>query len=203
MLLYGPGTFADWTGSVGWIGSALTVDLSNNLGLSQAVGRASMLVAPELDLQRAREDHTYRVQAAAQRRDTVRLAYCSVNAVLLCSIIARLVRLRRKRAPLTRDFLLSLSVIASLAFLPFVWLHYGLLALVPVRYLAGQERKYAACAMTVSMICWGLPLDPSLGPWTAIPGIRALVPLFWTAWMLTAGIPDREHEAGSPAETAG
>ncbi|OPL19474.1 MAG: hypothetical protein AVO35_10685 [Candidatus Aegiribacteria sp. MLS_C] len=203
MLVYGPGIYSDWTGSMGLIGRTWNAGLSNNLSFSQAVSSASMLLAPPFDRQRAGEDHDYRLQIAVERRETVRLASCSVNAVLLSSIIAGLVRLRRKRTPLTRDFLMSLSLMASLAFLPFVWLHYGLSALVPVRYLAGQDRKYAACAMTVSMICWGLPLDPSPGPWTAIPGIRALIPLSWTAWMLTAGIPDRGHEAGSRAETAG
>lgn len=193
LAVYGTGSYAGFVENIGIIGKSWNVDLANNVSIAGAAGMAAgEWLAPGMDLERARTDHDYRLEIAALVGRRVRLATTVISALIVLGMVFRLGYLFRKGFRPDRNFLLALAALALLVLLPFVWLHYGLILLVPLWYLVHSGRRIAAAAMTFSLILWGLPLKPAYGFWTEVPGLRALILLGWIVWLLTAGVPDRD-----------
>lgn len=93
-----------------------------------------------------------------------------------------LLMVRSERRP-QREYLLSLACLLLVVALPFVWLHYRLVLLVPLRYLLAVGRGRAALLLWVSIMLYGLPLSSTWGFWASLPGLRSLVPLCWLAYL--------------------
>lgn len=192
LAVYGTGSYASFVENIGIIEKTWNVDRANNVSIAGATGMAAgEWLAPGMDLERARTDHDYRLEKAVLAGRRVRLAITAVSALIALTMVSRLGYLFKKRFRPDRNYLLVLAALALLVLLPFVWLHYGLILLVPLWYLVSSGRRTAAAAMTISIILWGLPLKPAYGFWTEVPGLRALILLGWIAWLLTGGLPDR------------
>ena len=187
LALMDPEVYSEWFGRLGQMGGGMNVNLSNNLSLAGLVGNVtSRWLTPKADMDRASNDPEYRMENAALKARRIRTATLSVTLLLLAVTSLRLL-LMTGRGGVSRDYLLSLGLLLSLALLPFVWLHYGLMLLVPLWYLVSLGKLRTAVLMTATFLLWGLPLDVGPGIWTGIPGIRSIVPLGWSVWLLTVG----------------
>jgi len=180
----GFGSYPAWIGKIEEIGDTWKSDLSNNLGLLSLTSRAVESVSVS-DEQRdmALRNPELRFGMAQDLSRRTRIVNASLLAVLLGGLSLRLLLMVRSGQRPQREYLLSLACLLLVVALPFVWLHYGLVLLVPLWYLLAVGRGRAALLLWVSIMLYGLPLSSSVGVWTSLPGLRSLVPLGWLAYL--------------------
>jgi len=187
-MVFGFGSYPRWVSGVQEIGRMWRLDSSNNLSLSGLISHSSSswLIEP-IDEERARSDDVYRVSHAGEERRRISYALLAATVAAIVFAAARFRTLRRRGEELKRGYILSLAILLLTALLPFVWLHYGLFFLVPIRFLCRRGRRLEAIVMTAMAFAWGMPLGGSLGVWTSIPGLRSLIPLGWLLWLISSG----------------
>jgi hypothetical protein len=111
----------------------------------------------------------------------------ALTVLILGAVLLRLLHMVRSGNRPGRTYLISLACLAVLVVLPFVWLHYALVMLIPLWILLASGRNREAAVLWLTMMLYGLPLSSTWGIWTSLPGLRSMIPLGWLAYMVRPG----------------
>ena len=194
-MLFGFNTYADWKETIAEIGATWEMRGGNNLSLGYLVDRitTSAMFGPEERAIASRDDG-YRRELAERTHRTMQHIHAGLALSLVVAGVVRLIMMGRTgRSPNRRVYIAALACLYLLVIVPYVWLHYSLLLIIPLFYTVYTRRIVLTCIFFPFMVLYALPLNSSLGVWTSIPGLRAIVPLGMLIWLLLLGDATREQ----------
>ncbi|MGM0628476.1 MAG: glycosyltransferase family 87 protein, partial [Candidatus Fermentibacterota bacterium] len=201
--IFGFDAYAGWVGQIQRIGRTWDMDVKNNLSFGSVIRRVAEQASIS-DEQRlaARGDDQKRMDLIARVTQRTRLVQNSIMLLVAGAVVARLLMILRAGHRPGRYYMLALVCLGTLALLPYVWIHYALVMLIPLWFILSSGMRNQALLLWATMMLYGLPLSDALGAWSQMPGLRSAVPLGWLAWLLARGDPGLQGSIGR-SETHG
>jgi hypothetical protein len=195
-LFYGFDSYANWKHTITEIGGTWTMQEKNNLSIGNIVDRATTsAVMDSEERMHAEQDNEYRVRMAARIHRIRQLIHAGLALSVLAAGVIRLLSIRSSSdLPAGRTYIAALASLYLLVFIPYVWLHYSLILLIPLFYIVSTRKAVFSLIVLPLMILYALPLSDSLGIWSSMPGLRAVVPLGMLMWLLLHGDSPRHAE---------
>jgi hypothetical protein len=198
VLLVGLNAFHDWMFCLLNINESWGFIGSNNLSVTHAVSLLAEEVLVKGDIERVRTDDEYRFELASSQRVVLRIVFLCLAIVSLLTVIFRFCKMHKKGSVCSRECILSQAVLFLLAFIPCVWVHYGMFLLIPFRQLVVRGRSVLAVLFIMSAVVWGMPNAP-VPVW-----LKFLIPLVWlfsTAFLHDESESDGMQPFGREAES--
>lgn len=177
----GSQVYADYFRSIGHFAATQGFAQSNNFGITHAVALLTEEALVSGDAGRAVNDFGYRVELARRQGNAMWTLSIALAVLTAFAVLHGVHRGGKSGAGFSREDLFSLAILYILVFAPCVWIHYGLLLVLPFRTVAIRRGAVHAMLFILGMMLWGMPFSVAPG-WP-----RFLVPMFWLFFLALGG----------------